>query len=207
MPPENFQPPAEPPFKPFGIPQPSAPHLNIRPPKLPEERVAVPLPSTVGDTAVGGGGRFLILYLPRQRKLAIFDVNAARVVKYLSFADDIKFAAGMDKLLVALPDKTILQRWSLTTLERELSMPLAGDGRAMSLTMGSASNGPLLIQRSTEGRGIWSSLDFFDIRTLKPLAVKWERKGGAPPNDARYIRASANGFIQGICASRYSLRG
>src|SRR5262249_52499720 len=85
LPPGNRQPLAAPAFKPIVIPQPSAPHLNIRPPALPEERVVRPLPSTVSDVAVGGGGRFLILYLSRERKLAIFDVNTARVVKYLSF--------------------------------------------------------------------------------------------------------------------------
>jgi WD40 repeat protein len=202
MGPGNLRPPgggqpAEPPFKPIVLPQPNAPHLNIRPPKLPAERVVRPLPSTIGDVAVGGGGRFLILHLPRERKLAIFDVNTARVEKYLSFAEDIKFTAGMDKLLVALPDKNILQRWSLTTFERELSVPLAGDGQVQLLTMGSASNGPLLIRQGREGPGAFPSMTFFDIRTMKPLEAKWGNNPGGPL-DARYVRASANGKVFGL---------
>ena len=188
------QKPAEPPFKPIVIPQPSAPHLNIRPPALNAERVVRQLPSAVGDVAVGGGGRFLILQLPREKKLAIFDVNEARIVKYLSFADDIQFAAGMDKLLVALPEKRILQRYSLTTFERELSVPLGGEGKVQSLTMGSASNGPLLVRQGGEGIGGVPKLTFYDIRTLKPLDAKWGNNPGGPL-DARYIRASANGKV------------
>jgi hypothetical protein len=186
--------PAELPFKPIILPQPSAPHLNVRPPALTGERVVRPLPSAVGDVAVGGGGRFLILHLPRDRKLAIFDVNTASVVKYLSFADDLQFAASMDKLLVALPDKQILQRYSLTTFERELSVPLGGEGKVQSLTMGSASNGPLLVRQGGEGIGALPKLTFYDIRALKPLEAKWGNNPGGPL-DARYIRASANGKV------------
>jgi hypothetical protein len=120
-----------------------------------------------------------------------------RVVKYLSFTDDIKFAAGMDKLLVALPGQKILQRWSLTTFERELSVPLAGEGKVRSLTMGPASNGPLLVQQGNEGLGGLPSLTFHDIRTMKPLAVKWGTNPGGPL-DPRAIRASANGKVFGL---------
>jgi hypothetical protein len=193
----NPPPPAELPFKPIVIAQPAAPHLNIRPPALPAEQVVRRLPSTVGDVAVGGGGRFLILHLSRERKLAVFDVNVARVVKYLSFTDDVRFAAGMDKLLVALSEKRVLQRWSLTTFERELSVPLAGAGRVLSLTMGAASNGPLLVQQGGDGPFAGRSLTFHDIRTMKRLEVKWGPNPGGPL-DPPYIRASANGKVFGM---------
>ncbi|HZY83323.1 MAG TPA: hypothetical protein VFE78_00720, partial [Gemmataceae bacterium] len=186
-----------PPFKPIVIPLPSAPHLNVRPPALAKEHVECMLPSAVSDVAVGGGGRFLILHLPRDRQLAVFDVNAAKVVKYLSFADDVKFAAGMDKLLVALPDKNVLQRWSLTTFERELSVPLGGEGRALTLTLGSASNGPLLVRQRKDGVGAFPSLTFYDVRTLRPLEAKWGNNPGGPL-DAAFVRASANGKVFGL---------
>jgi hypothetical protein len=190
--------PVEPPFKPIRIAQPSAPHLNVRPPALTEERVVRPLPSAISDVAVGGGGRFLILHLPRDRKLAIFDVNEAKVVKYLSFTDDVKFAASMDKLLVALPDKKSLARYGLTTFECEATVLLAGEGQVLSLTLGSASNGPLLVQQGARPR--WpSSLSFFDIASLKPLEVRWEADNqlGAihRQHPTEHLRASANGAL------------
>src|SRR5262249_3741205 len=78
------------------------------------------LPSPVGDVAVGGGGRFLLLHLPRVRKLAVFDADAGKVVQYLTLAEDaVKFAAGQDKLVLAYPSSKVVQRWSLNTFERE----------------------------------------------------------------------------------------
>jgi hypothetical protein len=60
------------------------------------------LASSIGDVCVGGGGRFLIMHLPRE---------AAKVVKYLPVADDgLKFAAGMDNLMTFLPGDNLLER-------------------------------------------------------------------------------------------------
>ena len=63
------------------------------------------LPAPAADACAGGGGRFLILHLAQTRQLAVFDVNQAKVVKYLPVpADNVRFAAGMNKLLVVAPD-------------------------------------------------------------------------------------------------------
>src|SRR5207245_11964 len=40
-----------------------------------------PMPGRISSVAVGGGGRYLMLAMPDEKKLAIFDVNAADVVK------------------------------------------------------------------------------------------------------------------------------
>jgi hypothetical protein len=69
------------------------------------------LASSIGDVCVGGGGRFLIMHLPRDRTLAVFDTKAAKVVKYLPVADGgLKFAAGMDNLMTFLPGDNLLER-------------------------------------------------------------------------------------------------
>ena len=53
---------------------------------------------------VGDGGRFLILHLPKVRQVAVFDVNQAKVVKFLPVAaDNVMIAAGMTKMIVAYP--------------------------------------------------------------------------------------------------------
>src|SRR5262249_29285356 len=58
--------------------------VDVRPPRPPEPSVprtepgeTVSLPSAVHEVCVGGGGRFLILHLQRERKLAVFDANKA----------------------------------------------------------------------------------------------------------------------------------
>src|SRR5262249_42887016 len=53
---------------------------DIKPPTLTGDKVERKLSSAIADVAVGGGGRYLVLHLPRERKLAVFDVNAAKVV-------------------------------------------------------------------------------------------------------------------------------
>ena len=96
----------------------------IKPPVLEGDRVVRELPAPIADVAVGGGGRYLILSLPQIGKLAVFDVNEAKVVHYIPVAEDtVRLAAGMNKLMVLLPRAGILQRWDLTTFERELAAP------------------------------------------------------------------------------------
>jgi hypothetical protein len=114
-------------------PPPVAPPAALRPAPLAADRVTLPLPSAVSAVCPGGGGRFLILHLPRERKLAVFDVTEARVVKYVSVPEDnVKFAADLDRLFVACPTANTLQRWSLTTFEREVTVPCPVSGRASS---------------------------------------------------------------------------
>src|SRR6185436_3206101 len=160
-----------------------------------------------------GGGRFLILHLSQLRQLAVLDVSEARIVKYLPLAsDDIAYAAGADKLVVLLRDKKILQRWSLTTLERDLAVPfpptLSRSGeQARSMVMGSASHGPLLLATRQGDRG---GVTFLDL-DLKPLDTKWS----FPPRDGWYLefsnadhlRASANGRVFLVGAACFSLSG
>ena len=47
--------------------------VPIKPAPLTDERTILSLPSPVADVVVGGGGRFLILHLPKLRQLAVFD--------------------------------------------------------------------------------------------------------------------------------------
>src|SRR4029077_6386742 len=129
------------------------------------------LPATIADVAVGGGGRYLVLHLPQQRKLAVFDINEAKVAHYITAADDnVQFAASLDKLIVVLGNTRIMQRWNLHTGERELSLPLPVNGVVKTLALGSASNGPLLLHWAV-GTGALddSPTNFIDIQTLKLL--------------------------------------
>jgi hypothetical protein len=170
--------------------------LPIKPPVLRGEKVSLPLPSSVRDVCVGGGGRFLILHLPQQRKLAVFDANEGKVVKYLPVAsDNIKFAAGMDRLVVVLPDTNIIQRWNLRTFEKEVTAPLALKSKPHLILMGSATDGPLVC-------GMSMGLAYLDVQTLKEVKPAREQGGGRGLNfdpgwHPMTARISADGRVLG----------
>jgi S1-C subfamily serine protease len=170
--------------------------VPITPAPLAQPTQTVPLPATVRDLCVGGGGRFLILHLAQHRQLAVFDANEARVVKYLPAAEDnVLFAAGMDKLLIAYPARNVLQRWSLTTFEREVTATSPVSGTVNALCMGSASNGPLLVGLgNNDPRGGSSSALFLDPLTLKTLTIKW-LKEPMTGFTTRLVRAAPDGTV------------
>jgi hypothetical protein len=168
--------------------------LDIKPPVLGGERLERLLPGPISDVGVGGGGRFLILLLPRQRQLAIFDVNEAKVVKYLPVAEDeVKFAAGMEVLVVAAPEAGVLQRWNLRTFQKEVTVPLPVPGRVTDLCLGSASAGPLLLcQNGMAGQA--GQGRFLDPVTFKVLERDGEANRSLPVVPGM-ISASADGSL------------
>jgi hypothetical protein len=173
---------------------PEPPPIEIKPPET--ISTYVNLPGKVADVAVGGNGRYLILQIPSERKLAVFDANKAKVVKYLPLADDtVRFTAGMHDLIVAYPAASVLQRWNLSTLEREATVTSPERRGLKLLVMGHASRGPLLVNQGNE-------VAFLDPHTLKELDLKLEN--GALGSDYKWplIRISANGLV--IATSKFS---
>jgi len=172
------------------------PGLAVSPaaPPLTGDRIEVALPSGTDLFCVGGNGRYIILRLPRERKLAVFDASAAKVVKYLPLAEDnALIAAGLNKLFVVLPNANAIQRWDLGTFTKELTAPLIPkEGAIRHVLLGSAAHGPLLV--------IWGSnfavtSYFLDTVRLKPLEFRNaqdERRSLAMPID-HLSRVSADG--------------
>ena len=194
---QPIQPAIPPPRDPPHPLKPPAP-VDVAPAVLAQDKVVKPLPSPVSDAVVGGGGRFLILSLPLQKKLAIFDVSAGEVVKYLSFPAPVAaFAAGMDQLIVAQPNN--LLRYSLKTFEQEQAAPVPVGGTVTALCMGSASNGPLWVQVKG-GPPPGGSAVLVDPSTLKEWPADWGEK--RPPADAAYLRASEDGRVFGMRGPR-----
>ena len=155
-----------------AAPAPPLRPAGIKPPQLENDQVVRQLPSAMDDLAVGGGGRYLILHLPRESKLAVFDVNEARIVHYVPVADEAaKFAAGLDKLIVVLPGTKTIERWSLNTFERELAVPMPIKGKVAVLSMGSASQGPLAVGLNETQMRYFKEVEisFLDAQTMKPL--------------------------------------
>jgi hypothetical protein len=182
-------PPARPPVA--AEPElPPPPRLEIRPAPLAGGRLEKPLPAPVAGVAVGGGGRFLVLHLRQQGKLALFDANEARVVHYFPTPEgDVKFAAGMNKLLVGVPGARVIQRWDLLTRKRELTVPLTTEGQITEMAMGSASRGPLLVALKQDRFS--SRLVFIDPATLREK----DHGGKAGRGDGAFLRASADGTL------------
>src|SRR5262249_51436590 len=130
---------------------------------------------------------------PRQNKLTVFDVSAAQVVKHLTFTEpNLKFAAGMDKLIVALPDGKKLQRYSLKTFELQQTAPLPIDGAPEAVGMGSASNGPLWVQTAGDVPRS-SAATLVDPSTLQEWPADWPPDRRQPTG--MNLRASEDGQV------------
>ena len=127
--------------------------------------------------SVAAGASF-ITHLPQQRKLAVFDCNEAKIVKYLPASDDrVLFTAGQEKLVVVLGSTNVIQRWSLATFEREVAAPAPVQGRITAVAMGSATRGPVVLTTGGEDRFGDRGLFFLDLQTLRESPIK-VRDGG-----------------------------
>jgi S1-C subfamily serine protease len=166
-----------------AAPPPVPPRSTMTPAALESVRVTRPLPEAFADVCAGGGGRFLLFSLPKAGRVALFDVSQAKIVHYFPAPDpDAKIAAGADKLVIALPGAGIIQRWNLTTFERELSVPFARQEPISSLLLGHSSRGPLV------ANGV-----YYDLGTLKPLDVKDVAGRPVTLASGKNVRAVASG--------------
>jgi hypothetical protein len=199
-----------------------------------EQRSEAPLvrrlDGRISDVAVGGAGRFLLLTLKDNRKLAVFDVNAADVVKTIPLPSaNALVAAGATKVLIVFPEEKLLQRWDLATLQREGgTRPSPIKQQISRLVLGSDSNGPALACWQTEeapGVVIQSIIhygfSFLDLDSLTVLkvgltastgSVAVSASGGSFTSNwtlgkAVRIRASAGGALFGIWDPGYQEYG
>ena len=183
-PPAPEKPVATPPDIPSDQPIVNA-DLNIKVSPLKADSEARALPATVDSVCVGAGGRFLFFSLARERKIAVFDVNQAKVVKYIPVAEDsAKIAACQDKLIVMLPTANSLQRYSLTNFEREVTAGVPEARSVSAVLMGSASQGPLVLC----GEGPAVAVDPYTLKVL-PLKI------GLAGAKGKVLRMSADGRV------------
>lgn len=168
--------------------------VAITPPALEQDRVVKKLPEVFSDVVVGGGGRYLIFHMPKLKKLAVFDVNEARITKYIALAeDDITYAAGLDCVVVGLKKAGKLERWNLTTGELEKSAPPPFKEDIKMVLLGHGSNGPLVANGY-----------FLDLATFRQLPVV-DSNGNEriwSPGDGRI--PSGDGTVFGAWNTHYS---
>ncbi|MEQ8791090.1 MAG: putative Ig domain-containing protein [Pirellulaceae bacterium] len=173
---------------------------KIVPPEVPGGRQEIPLPETVDEIDVGGGGRYLALHFKALHKIGIFDVNQLKIAGYVSAADaDTKFAAGATKMIVVSGDSGVMARWDLATQERELTQTIDLRGPAGHALLGAMSAGPAIIS----GGGKASVVDMNTLQ-VTPFASSNMRRGF----DTRAnIRISADGSVLGVWESGVSPSG
>jgi hypothetical protein len=183
------------------------PEQAIKPPAFDGPRLEVKLPGMIGGVAVGGAGRYLVLHLPYQRNLALFDVNEAKVVHYFPLAEDsVKFAAGSEKLVIVYPVARVIQRWCLKTLQREVNIPLPINATVHGIALGSASRGPVLPSAGEPFE--LPSLAFLDMQTMKPIHVPLIGDPGRNiGGEIARVRVSADGCVFAFWQTTFSPQG
>lgn len=177
--------------------------LDLQPAPLEKDVVEYKLDAPIADVAVGGGGRYLILHLPKLRQLAVFDVTKAKVVKSLPAPEgDVKFVAGLDQLVVALPSSRTLQRWNLTTMEQERTAPYPLKGDILAFSLGSASHGPLFVLGKEENNGL-AAFCAVSLDDLKRREMVWSKIGHhhGPFAQDLHLRSSPDGKAMGLWSS------
>ena len=163
--------------------------FGIRPPKLENEAGEFKFDSPIQDFSIGGGGRYFIFHLPKEKRLDLFDVNELKVVKSLPLeSNKALFAAGKDRVMIVYPDTKRIERWSLHTYEKELGaeVPYAN---ITAVAMGSAANDRLALAYPVNAG---SAVVLLDSDQLKSGIVT--ARPGVQPNP-NSLRASANGRL------------
>jgi hypothetical protein len=133
-------------------------------PGVVKERTAYEMPARITKVSAGGGGRFLV-YQIDPHKLAVFDLNEAKIVREISTQNPIlSYAAGMAKLVLTeqTSSGSILRRYDLAT--GKLEQTVGPSGERQTLAMGSASAGPVLAVGQT-------GVVVYDLATLAPMQL------------------------------------
>ncbi len=170
-----------------------------------EDACGVKLPARYDDCARAGNGRYLLLTMSSLKRVAVLDLDEKSIAGYVPLLDaDALVAGGRQCLFVANRTSGLLERWTLNPLERDrrVTMPVAG--RAISLTVGAGSDGPLLLFHST-GSGF--ARTFVDGQTLAPMDVEEERGNSYHPQYPPTVRAADCGTVFGAWVNGLSPSG
>jgi len=179
-------------------------------PSLEQDEIHLPLPGAISNVVLGGGGRYLVIHLAKERQLAVFDASLAKIAGYIPLADEqVEYAAGQTDLLVAFPDARLLQRYDLATRKREVSAPFPFLGVLKTMSMGAGSNGPLLMVHSANTAALSRlTYEFLNPETMRKHDVNFSgRPRQGSYRDALHLRASMDGTVFGAWATSHSPTG
>ena len=162
----------------WTLPRPAAGPTGVAARKA-EAPLVRELAGTATAVAVGGAGRYLLLTLRDPSQLAVFDANAAEIVKRIPLTSEKALvAAGASKFVIAYPEIRRIERWDLGTLSRDGDpRPVPVEGTLESIALGADSEGPLLASWwFTDANPALKDvrndrLSFVDLERFKVLAV------------------------------------
>jgi hypothetical protein len=174
----------------------TAPRPNIIPPQgLTTAPTVVQLPGRAGEVFVGGGGRYLVIHIPGDKKMVLFDVNQLRLVaeqKLEADADPV-FAVGVNRMYVIYPGRQVMQQFALPTLQPEVgsSAPTVElQTRVLTAGMGSATNGPLFVVSEVDN---WPTLYLYDTTAGRAVEGSVTRLTIPARPGEIHLRVAANG--------------
>ncbi|MCC5850696.1 MAG: hypothetical protein JJU29_21625 [Verrucomicrobia bacterium] len=152
----------------------TAPESNL--PEGHGEEVDLVLPGRVEAIRIGGGGRFLVAWMPELPLLAFVDVERARVAATIAPEhDQVVFAIGAEDLILYDQKSNLFDRYDLETLlhvsRMESPLPVSFDA----LAMGGRSNGPLLAVSSRSP----PFAHLLDPKSLRPISLEFLPSSGS----------------------------
>jgi hypothetical protein len=154
----------------------------------------ITLSGRLTDVAVGGGGRYLVLYLESQNKLALFDVKEKKVTTELPAPNGkFHFAANATHLVTIAPTSNTLETWNLATGKKESSSALPevlANKEIHQVCMGSASQRRMFLYLPRE-----KLTAILDLPTLRVGAVEWARWGPQTASGPLTMRASPDASL------------
>ena len=144
----------------------------------------IDLDGKVGQVAVGGGGRYIVMHQPDKGQLVLFDASTAKTTVTAADTGDVRLAAGLSRLVLYAPNGNMLRVYSLPGLTKvfETTSPM---DNFKSIAMGSRTDGPLL------GSGTFGDLILLDINADGVKEVEGSR--GKPGHHWDNIRATPDG--------------
>jgi hypothetical protein len=143
--------------------------------------------------------------MPTLKRIAVFDLATQDTLGYAPMPSaDALIAGGRRYLFIADPKAGLLDRWTLEPLKRDRRVNMPMTGSPYSMTMGAASDGPLLVVHS-EGGSI--RRDFIDGEQLGRLVLNQSGSTGYHPQYPPNIRAADCGTVFGAWISGLSPSG
>jgi hypothetical protein len=141
--------------------------------------------SKVDLTAIGGGGRYIVLH--SQGLLSVFDATTGDLRPETATMEngEVRLAAGLNKMVVSVPNTKRLRVLSLPDMKTIREFEVPGAFGVNGIAMGSRTNGPLLAIDP------FGEIYLFDLNTGKPI----EGAGGKQPMPGGQLRAAADGKL------------
>jgi len=181
--------------------RPPPPAVADRPGPVEKTRLAantarIELPAAYDAVGRAAGGRYLLLRVPARKELVVFDANAGEVIRTLPLGDARALVAGgAAKLFVYRPSTAEVERYDLTTWEKEATAKKpAGMGLVEAVAVGPAADGPVfLVARTLEGAADVRALDADALTLVSALRVQGWTKG-----EVVHARASHDGAVLAV---------